>query len=227
MTGRRVCIAYSTFAEGRGLLAFVRDMVLTPQDTVYICHVFSKDQNVVSWRGEQYLGQVAAGMGRATPSKMCSMKRTAANDACAVLVDHLQPTINRCAAPQVTKEVMKMARALTLMPQRPESGGSDDVTRDNSLDFGAAELAGFPNLQLGVALQVGTRCRVECHCRQAIAGVVHKRVVRWLGCHGLARAAVHVPVLPPSTYPHHRHSYRVTLKTRSCRSARARTLSYW
>ncbi len=62
-----------------------------------------------------------------------------------------------------------MARALTLMPQRPESGGSDDVTRDNSLDFGAAELAGFPNLQLGVALQVGTRWRVERHCRQAIA----------------------------------------------------------
>ena len=48
-----------------------------------------------------------------------------------------------------------MARALTLMPQRTDSGGSDDVTRDNSLDFGAAELADFPNLQLGVALQVG------------------------------------------------------------------------
>lgn len=51
--------------------------------------------------------------------------------------------------------MMKMARALTLMPQRTDSGGSDDVTRDNSLDFGAAELADFPNLQLGVALQVG------------------------------------------------------------------------
>jgi len=51
MTGRRVCIAYSTFAEGRGLLAFVRDMVLTLQDTVYICHVFSKDHNGVSWGG--------------------------------------------------------------------------------------------------------------------------------------------------------------------------------
>lgn len=101
VTGRRICIAYSSFAEGRGLLCYARDYVLTPHDTVYICHVFSKDQNVV------------------------------------------------------TKEVMKMARALTLMPQRPDSAGSDEVTRDNSLDFGAAELAGFPNLQLGVALQVG------------------------------------------------------------------------
>lgn len=61
------------------------------------------------------------------------------------------------ASHQVTKEVMKMARALTLMPQRPDSAGSEEVTRDNSLDFGAAELAGFPNLQLGVALQVGRR----------------------------------------------------------------------
>lgn len=51
MTGRRVCIAYSTFTEGRGLLAFARDLVLTPQDTIYICHVFSKDQNVVGGVG--------------------------------------------------------------------------------------------------------------------------------------------------------------------------------
>lgn len=110
MTGRRVCIAYSTFTEGRGLLAFARDLVLTPQDTIYICHVFSKDQNVV------------------------------------------------------TKEMMKMARALTLMPQRTDSGGSDDVTRDNSLDFGAAELADFPNLQLGVALQGDAKNALQSFC---------------------------------------------------------------
>jgi nucleotide-binding universal stress UspA family protein len=110
MTGRRVCIAYSTFEEGRGLLRFVRDLVLTQQDTIYIAHVFSKDQNVV------------------------------------------------------TKEVMKMARALTLMPQRADSGGSDEVTRDNSLDFGAAELGEFPNLQLGVALQGDAKNALQSFC---------------------------------------------------------------
>lgn len=45
---------------------------------------------------------------------------------------------------------MKVTRVLTM--QRAESGPAE-VTRDNHLDFGAAELEGFPNLQLGVALQ--------------------------------------------------------------------------
>lgn len=54
-TGRRICIAYNSFAEGRGLLAFARDRVLTPRDTVYIAHVFSKDQHAVRCAGHVML----------------------------------------------------------------------------------------------------------------------------------------------------------------------------
>lgn len=52
---------------------------------------------------------------------------------------------------------MKLVRVMTLM-QRGDS--NDEVTRDNSIDFGAAELAGY-NLNLNVCLQV-----VSCphHC---------------------------------------------------------------
>lgn len=174
VTGRRICIAYSSFAEGRGLLCYARDYVLTPHDTVYICHVFSKDQNVVrgllgwprwvgGWVGNgspvEGLLRVAVAVLWACSGWQCPLAvappATAHLPLELLLSLPVSPLIPPCFTPKVTKEVMKMARALTLMPQRPDSAGSDEVTRDNSLDFGAAELAGFPNLQLGVALQVG------------------------------------------------------------------------
>lgn len=43
MVGRRVAVAYPSFAVGRGLMQFLREKVLTPRDTVYICHTFAKD----------------------------------------------------------------------------------------------------------------------------------------------------------------------------------------
>lgn len=46
MTGRRVAIAYTSFAVGRGLLQYARDKVLSPNDEIYIVHAFT-DKNPV------------------------------------------------------------------------------------------------------------------------------------------------------------------------------------
>lgn len=46
VSGRRIALVYHSFAVGRGLMAFLRDKVLTHADTVYICHVFSHQNPV-------------------------------------------------------------------------------------------------------------------------------------------------------------------------------------
>lgn len=51
---------------------------------------------------------------------------------------------------QVVHQTMKLVRAMTL--QRGDTLG--EVTRDNSIDFGADLLAAFPNVHLNVVLQV-------------------------------------------------------------------------
>jgi hypothetical protein len=43
MTGRRIAIAYTSFAVGRGLIQWARDKLLSTADTIYICHVFHKN----------------------------------------------------------------------------------------------------------------------------------------------------------------------------------------
>ncbi|KAL4451801.1 hypothetical protein ABPG75_007463 [Micractinium tetrahymenae] len=103
--GRRIAVAYNSFSVGRGLLQFARDKVLTRNDTVYICHVFSNQNPVV-------------------------------------------------------KETIKFMRAVTL--QKSDSL-SDEVTRDNSYQFGAAELAGY-NVQLGVTLQGDAKSAISSFC---------------------------------------------------------------
>ena len=55
----------------------------------------------------------------------------------------------------MVRETMKLMRAMT-MHRDTEGAAAAEVTRDNSIEFGAAELAGF-NLQLNVTLQVGVR----------------------------------------------------------------------
>lgn len=61
---------------------------------------------------------------------------------------------------------MKLVRAMTLQRE-----GSAEVTRDNSIDFGAAELAGFRSVHLNVALQVGgLLCLFWSRARMAVAG---------------------------------------------------------
>lgn len=47
MTGRRIAIAYTGFASGRGLLQFARDKLLNPNDEIYLVHVFNKQENPV------------------------------------------------------------------------------------------------------------------------------------------------------------------------------------
>lgn len=96
--------------------------------------------------------------GNACPS-MHSVHTTAARHANLPLLTAL--------CPQVVKETMKVMRVLTM--QRSESAG-DVVTRDNSMDFGAAELAGF-NLQLGVVLQVRVHT-LGCGGWQTVVAVV-------------------------------------------------------
>jgi hypothetical protein len=111
MTGRRVAIAYTSFAVGRGLLQYARDKVLSPNDEIYIVHSFP-DKN------------------------------------------------------PVVHQTMKLVRAMTL--QRGDTMG--EVTRDNSIDFGADLLAAFPKVHLNVVLQVwsgqGGRCRARRRWRR-------------------------------------------------------------
>ncbi|KAL4419509.1 hypothetical protein ABPG77_002295 [Micractinium sp. CCAP 211/92] len=105
--GRRIAVAYNSFAVGRGLLQFARDKVLTRRDTVYICHVFSNQNPVV-------------------------------------------------------KETIKFMRAVTL--QKADSL-TDEVTRDNSIQFGAAELAGY-KVELGVTLQGDPKSAIAAFCER-------------------------------------------------------------
>jgi hypothetical protein len=53
----------------------------------------------------------------------------------------------------MVRETMKLMRAMTLQ-RDSDLATAAEVTRDNSIEFGAAELAGY-NLQLNVTLQVG------------------------------------------------------------------------
>ena len=86
---------------------------------------------------------------------------------------------------QMMHQTKKFMRAVTL--QRPERDPGDDVpTRDNSIDFGAAELQGY-NVVLNVVLQVGAggagpgrRRRRQNGCRPLRVGAVAGR--RGAGC---------------------------------------------
>lgn len=193
-TGRRVAIAYNSFVVGRGLVQLARDKVLSKADTIYICHVFPPNQNPVRGRARWGEGGVS---GRCAGSVARLHRLAPGPPPNAPAPKHLSHTHTR---PQVVKETMKVMRALTL--QRIDSV-SDEVTRDNAIDFGAAELEGY-NVQLNVVLQVGLGRAGLCVC--AVARGWGGRQWRWrwhtaVRGRGLASARRRGPGLPHRIAP--------------------------
>jgi hypothetical protein len=46
-TGRKVALAYPNFAAGRGLMEVAKRVILEPNDTVYVMHVFKRESKAV------------------------------------------------------------------------------------------------------------------------------------------------------------------------------------
>lgn len=138
--GRRIAVAYNSFAVGRGLLQFARDKVLTHRDTVYICHVFS-NQNPVSHcdktaRQARHFPHSPAGIctlpgqgGWRSPAgaPRGRLRSTFLHDN---FPRGAQCRLHAASSPQVVKETIKFMRAVTL--QKADSL-TDEVTRDNSI----------------------------------------------------------------------------------------------
>jgi hypothetical protein len=169
MTGRRVAIAYTSFAVGRGLLQYARDKVLSPNDEIYIVHSFP-DKNPVRPRLPASLRGPAPGVeARAAAVCPAALFGLVAQPVGwpLRLAGEAQPADGSPPArPQVVHQTMKLVRAMTL--QRGDTMG--EVTRDNSIDFGADLLAAFPKVHLNVVLQVwsgqGGRCRARRRWRR-------------------------------------------------------------
>lgn len=115
--GRRVAIAYPSFPIGQYLMELSKQMVLLPQDEIFVVHCFTGEKTKLQTTKSLLIRTITLGL---------------ADTAAIGVSDKSQPT-------QV------------------------EVTEENSMEFGAKELAGY-NVHLGVVLRGDPRTALVHFC---------------------------------------------------------------
>ena len=137
--GRKVAIAYPSFPVGLHLMELAKQLVLLPQDEIFVVHCFSgeKASKVMKQTKSLLLRTITLGLASDSSASAAATAATAGNTASDDL-DHQ----------------LSIARRTF----------SDEVTEESSLEFGAKELAAWENVHLGVVLRGDPRTALTSFC---------------------------------------------------------------
>lgn len=142
--GRKVAIAYRSYSVGVHLMELAKQLVLLPQDEIFVVHCFSgeKYNNVMKQTKSILMRTITLGLAD-------SSSHGSAAAAAATSADASGP------ADELDRQ-MTLGRKASL----------DEVTEEDSLEFGAKELAGWEKekLHLGVVLRGDPRTALTTFC---------------------------------------------------------------
>jgi nucleotide-binding universal stress UspA family protein len=142
--GRKVAIAYSSYGVGVHLMELAKQLVLLPQDEIFVVHCFSGEKsNVMKQTKSLLIRTITLGLAdTSVPSAAAGGGGVAT-------------TSGTGTADDADRNTTTTARRSTTL---------DEVTEENSLEFGAKELAGWENLHLGVVLRGDPRTALTSFC---------------------------------------------------------------
>ena len=154
--GRKVAIAYSTYPVGTHLMELAKQLVLLPQDEIYVVHCFGdRKSGVIEQTKNLLLRTITLGLSDSTPSST---------------VEALATTIGN-GGQEATTSPGATPSGLPTNPQQQQASPSttpplhsEDVTEESSLSFGAKELAGYKEVHLGVVLKGDPRTSLVSFC---------------------------------------------------------------
>ncbi|KAG7673235.1 hypothetical protein Ndes2437B_g01362 [Nannochloris sp. 'desiccata'] len=136
--GRKVAIAYSSYSVGVHLMELAKQLVLLPQDEIFVVHCFTGEKyNVMKQTKSLLLRTITLGLADSS-SGSAAAAASAGGGGPADELDR-QRTLGRRTS-------------------------LDEVTEESSLEFGAKELAGWENLHLGVVLRGDPRTALTTFC---------------------------------------------------------------
>ncbi len=140
--GRKVAIAYSSYSVGLHLMELAKQLVLLPQDEIYVVHCFTGEKsNVMKQTKSLLLRTITLGLADSSSTSAAAATASAGGAGTADELDH-QMTLGRKSS--LDHEVV--------------------VTEETSLEFGAKELSGWDNVHLGVVLRGDPRTALTSFC---------------------------------------------------------------
>jgi nucleotide-binding universal stress UspA family protein len=137
--GRKVAIAYSSYSVGTHLMELAKQLVLLPQDEIFVVHCFSGEKSVMKQTKSLLLRTITLGLADSSSSGPSAIPSAGTGGG---------------TADDLDRQVQLGARKMSL----------EEVTEESSLEFGAKELAGWENVHLGVVLRGDPRTALTTFC---------------------------------------------------------------